>query len=126
MKPSALHRTKGLNPSGWLDRRTPLAKVNRKRRKRREAEGKVYGPYHKAMSTMDCILKGHPLHQCYGPICGHHLKRVANGGEDRGNEVPVCVRLHAELHFEGDGVVEAKYEVDLNALAARLAVELRP
>jgi hypothetical protein len=119
MKPTPLHRT------SWLRRLVELRPRNPERQKRREKAGKVYGPYHRAMSGLPCILASHPLHECRGPVCGHHLRRVSAGGEDMGNEVPVCIRAHVECHTEGDRRVEERYGVDFHALAERLAEELR-
>ena len=116
----------------WLSRKTPLARktpinpVNRERKKRRADEGEVYGPYHRAMAKLPCSLAGYPPHVCVGIVCGHHLTRVGNGGIDRANEVPVCVRAHRECHTRGDRWVEYRYGVDLRRLAERLAETIDP
>lgn len=85
---------------------SPLPKVNKERRARREAEGLVYSEHHHWIMRQPCELRDHPLHQCgtfpeRHPIEGHHLKHVGNGGEDRANEIPCCPVGHDFLHSLG-------------------------
>lgn len=104
--------------------RKPMPKVNEERLKRREEQGLVYGPYHRWVETQPCILTGHQLHECEfylgrSGIEGHHLKTVASGGKDAGNEVSVCAKLHDLLHQHGKTWAEARYpglSLDLEAV----------
>jgi hypothetical protein len=91
--------------------------VNRKRKAKRLAEGKVYGLTHRAYDAMPCFLEG--LHECWLPVRGHHRKSVKNGGQDSDGEIPACIRAHAELHDCGEAYVEAKYGISLDEVQAQ-------
>lgn len=58
---------------------------------------------------------------CWGPISGHHVKAVGSGGQDYGNEVPLCEFHHLhELPNMGQKAFEEKHGVDLESTAAHL------
>jgi hypothetical protein len=83
-----------------------LPDVNLERQKRRQEEGLVKGPHHHWIANEPCVLAGAPGHVCgftedQPAICGHHLKTIGSGGEDRNNEVPVCALAHIEFHAAG-------------------------
>ena len=105
-----MKRRKGTKRAG-----TPIPKRNRKRQRKRKADGKVYGPLHRAVCELPCFLAGHPLHECLGPVKGHHVKSVGSGGTDEDGEIPACVRAHDELHWS-EVKVEQKYGVNLDAI----------
>ena len=105
-----------------IPRRTPLKQGSRLRlfgrvRQRRRAKGDVYGPYHRYVGTLPCVVGGGG---CKGAVAGHHLKTVAAGGKDHGNEVPLCVPHHQTLHIGGRVLFEARFDVDLAEQADRV------
>lgn len=102
-----------------LTRRTPLRRVNPERQKRREEAGQVYGPYHRYVKTLPCILAGRSGHTCWGPVTGHHVKTVGAGGLDERNEVPCCVMAHREIHAGARGF-EREWGIDLVREATRM------
>lgn len=71
----------------------------------------VYGSEFYRVSSLDCC------------VCGevgwwaHHLKRTGNGGVDKGNIVPLCLRHHSEVTNGGDESFEKKYDVDFKQVA---------
>ena len=101
----------------------PMKKENRRRKKGRKDEGAVYGEYHDWIATHPCILRA--LHSCEGVVVGHHLKSVGSGGEDAGNEVPMCEAAHTKgphaIHGPNSGprTFEKYWGVDLEALAKK-------
>lgn len=95
-------------PTSWLKSLTPLRKVNPDRKKKRQEEGLVYGPYHR------WVGKFHPClvfnSDCWGPISGHHVDPVGNGGQDLDNEVALCEFHHLhDLHHHGRPAFEQKH-----------------
>ena len=113
MKRSALRRTKGLNP-------TPLAKVNRKRKAK---------DWHKHFGSVSRVLAVNALGCAVcreGPSENAHVRSRAAGGTWR-DVVPLCWWHHREQHAIGWETFRRRYpDRDFDALAARLAVELRP
>lgn len=104
-----------------LVRRTRINPVNRDRRAKRQAEGKVYGEYHRYVSEQPCILAFNPEgSQCFGDTVGHHVETVGHGGEDEGNEVSLCVQHHDEVHRLGIDTFQDRYGIDLDMEAANL------
>lgn len=91
---STIDRKTPLKRGGRL-KRSPIKRVNRERAKARRENEKVYGPYHVWISTLPCHFASH---ECIGVVKGHHVKTVATGGEDYGNEIPLCVQHHTEAH----------------------------
>ena len=79
----------------------------------------VYGPYHTWVKGLAC----HVAISCEGPVDGHHLKSVGAGGQDHGNEVPLCRLHHRQIHQMGLSRFEALHGVRLKLRAARLAKE---
>ena len=106
-----------LKRSGWIARKKGVNPINRER-KERDRGDRVYGPYHKWISTLPCVIGGN----CFGPVKGHHVKSVGARGEDFGNEVPLCVKHHDEGHTGGWKSFAAKYSIDLQERAYRLAI----
>ena len=105
----------------WQDAsRAELPAVNKERRKRRADAGLVYGEHHRHVATLPCVLQGLPGHHCWGDVCGHHLKTVATGGEDRRNQVPVCTSAHAEFHARPLSEMCERYRRDFRSLACEI------
>jgi hypothetical protein len=107
-----------------IPRRTPLKQRSRLRpfgrvRKRRQAKGDVYGPYHRFVGTLrSCIVGRSPAIYCFvSTVAGHHLKTVGAGGRDYGNEVPLCASHHSLLHRIGPSRFEQLYGLNLEAEA---------
>lgn len=101
-----------------LKARKRLNPINRKRQAKRKAEGKVYGPYHRWISDHHGCAVFSPG-DCYGDVAGHHLKTVGAGGEDAGNEIPLCAKHHTEIHAGLDDF-EWRYGIIVEAEAAYL------
>ena len=61
-------------------------------------------------------------HICSGKMHAHHCREGANGSmgkkPDDSTAVPLCEVAHAEIHNVGWRTFEARYGVDLSALAA--------
>jgi len=84
-----------------IARKTRLNPLNGERRARARGD-RIYGPYHRYVASLGtCILADHPDHECIGETTGHHLKTIAAGGEDEGNEIDVCALAHASIHTLG-------------------------
>lgn len=71
-----------------------------------------------------CAILDKAGHQCSGKMHAHHCREGADGGTGMkpGDDtaVPLCDLAHAEIHAKGWQTFEAKYGVDLSALATRL------
>lgn len=52
-----------------------------------------------------------------------HVRTRGSGGQDLGNCVPLCSKHHAEQHRIGIKSFEAKYGVNLVAIASSLAAQ---
>lgn len=111
-------------------RNTEVKRFNRRRLAKRKAENLVYGTHHKAMARFACVLIGSNGHVC-GPapkqrkVCGHHLKTVATGGEDRNNEVPVCGLAHLEFHAAGSvSVMCNRHGKDFRSMAVEYTLAI--
>lgn len=106
-----------------------IPQVNRKRKAKRKAEGLVYGWYHREVKRRQCIGWGHPHHACevMGPrrnIEGHHVTSVGAGGKDRGNEVPVCPKLHDQVEGKVWGWSRSRVEKMLGVGLREIAREI--
>jgi hypothetical protein len=79
----------------------------------REPEQRTFPRHRKFVRSHSCCVPG-----CMGsPIDFHHLKtRGSGGGDDTG--IGACRAHHAECHAIGISRFDAKYGVDLWALAA--------
>ena len=90
---------------------------------RRQHQPGVYGPYHRWIASKPCTLwlLG-KSHACNVRVDGHHLRTIGAGGKDYGNEVPLCLFAHAEVHTSGRTRFEAKYGIDLGNIAEYLRV----
>ena len=88
----------------------------KRRRRKRPKHGKVYGPYHRWIKGFPCVIGV----GCFGDEAGHHIRTVGAGGEDHGNEVPLCVRHHYMVHQQGRLRLSAGYGVDIVAVAKEL------
>ena len=97
--------------------------------KGRATGDEVYGPLFEACKRLPCILGGHPDHQCWGPVTGHHVKRVGAGGVDWENVVPMCRHLHALCHGQSWGTterdVERRFQIDLGHVATWITHQIR-
>jgi hypothetical protein len=100
-----------------LERGTPLRAAGRPSKRfaaRREPK------YCAWIRTLPCLLAGRTCHDCYGPVeCCHVVSRGA-GGYDRGNTFPACRSAHRYQHRAGIRTFEARYALDLAALATQL------
>lgn len=94
-----------------IERRTPLRKSNPKRRKKLYA--KQFGTYADVVRTFPCCVCGH-----FGADPHHVTTRGASGSKS--DLVPLCRDHHREWHDKGRATFEAKYSVDLAAIARRL------
>lgn len=81
-------------------------------------------PSHLAwIRKMPCAVRGH---DCRGPVHAHHVRENSGGGTSMKPSdawaVPLCGEgHHAELHRIGAQSFAAKHDIDLRALAIRLA-----
>ena len=87
-----------------IERRTPIKKVNRKRKAKREAEH--FGDKAKWVRTLVCLVCGrYPVQAC-------HAKSRGAGGTAE-HLVPMCVDHHRQQHQMGIDTFGALYNVDL-------------
>lgn len=102
--------------------------VARHKQSRRE-QGLVYGPYHKWIGTLPCLVAGLAGHKCWGRVRGHHVEHAGNGGLDFGNEVPLCDGAHTHGPFAIHGVGMSRgrfnehYGVNIKTAAKHLGGE---
>lgn len=99
-------------------RRNAIRKVNRERQARRAREDRVYGSYHRWIGTWPCLLANA---SCWGTVAGHHVRSVGAGGEDYANEIPLCTFHHGVIEAKGRLTFEARYGLDLEAVARGMA-----
>lgn len=63
--------------------------------------------------------------RCEGPVHAHHIRSAATAGigikPSDFNVVPLCMIHHAEIHYEGCDTFSANHNLDLSALAEKLA-----
>lgn len=100
-----------------LRRHTRLRPVNRERKLERYEE--TFGDRGALIRAMPCLCRGN---ECWGPIEAAHVKSRGAGGTRR-DLVPLCSAHHQEQH-RGIETFATKYSIDLQAAAAKLAVEL--
>lgn len=55
----------------------------------------------------------------------HHVKTVNSGGRDLGNVYPCCLDCHHAIENQGRGTYEAKWKVDIAAVAQEIGNEPR-
>jgi hypothetical protein len=115
----ALKRGAGLKPGKPLARKTRLRPVNPERKLERYARN--YGDRGAIVRAMPCLLLA--AGGCKGAVEAAHVKSRGAGG-DRRSLIPLCMGHHNEQHQHGAKTFAAKYEVDLGAAAARIAVDL--
>jgi len=95
-------------------KRTPIKRYGA-RRKKRDNDGLVYGWFHIWVRRFPCMIGVY----CQGDVVGHHVKSVGAGGQDLGNECPLCAAHHREIHDKGKTAFEFKYSVDMNKEARK-------
>ncbi len=78
-----------------------------------------YGPYHDYVARQKCVLW--TRRECFGRVTGHHVRSVGAGGRDHGNEVPLCLKHHHELHTVGRRTFEREYGLDLKSIAQQIS-----
>lgn len=88
-------------------------------------ETKVRSPAHlKHVRSFVCCAFGRSGHECGGRMECHHVHENTDGGigTKPSDEftVPLCATHHRLLHDHGETAFQAKYGVDLLAIAARL------
>jgi hypothetical protein len=110
-----------------LRRKIRLKPVNPKRAKARKARD--FGPYADWIRQRVCIVEGSVWHhyQVYQRVPGPaywteaaHVRSRGAGGRAEGNLVPLCVMHHREQHEDGIQSFQARYGLDLRAIAASL------
>ena len=118
MKRTPLRRKTRLKAGKPPQSKTPLRKSNPERKKRVRGD-EVYGDFHRWIKTQPCVF-GYvdAVHDCAGPVTGHHIKSVGAGGKDYANEVPVCDRAHNVIHTHG---ISARERTFLEALGRQYA-----
>lgn len=94
-----------------LIRRTPLAKVNNKRK--RKLYAKNFGDYADLIRQMPCVVCGR--FDCEP----HHVKSRGAGG-DKSSLVPLDRRCHIMFHAMGKESFERRFMIDLESEAALL------
>lgn len=107
-----------VNRGGWIKRRTRIkAKGGSRFPKQRQPE------YTAWITTLSCTVANA---DCWQGIHPAHVNRTrASGAPDLGEVVPLCPFHHAEQ--EGRTArFNAKYGIDLSAIAIRLACEYQP
>lgn len=77
-----------------------------------------YGEYHQYIKTLRCLLEH--TGECLGPVTGHHVKSIGAGGQDEGNEIPLCVQHHTEIHTLGRKTFAKRNGLDLRNECERL------
>ena len=88
-------------------KRSRMPGRNRKRQKRREEAGEVYGPYFRWMSGKPCeAANGNCI--TWAPTVGHHVRSVGAGGVDAENLAPLCILHHREAHDGNLGHIDLK------------------
>lgn len=110
-------RRSTLAPGAGLERRTRVKPVNKARRAKRFARN--FGAKRFWIVTLDCVIPG-----CWQtPVEAAHVKSRGAGGTSA-HMVPLCALHHAEQHAIGIRTFgEAKYGLDLLAIAAKLEAE---
>lgn len=118
-----LRSTAKLQARARLQTRTPIAKVNRKRK--RKAYARNYGERGALVRAMPCVLLGRG---CSGRVVAAHVRARGMGGAkgDRRCLAPLCDGHHRELddRLGSPERFAERYGVDLLAEAERIAVEL--
>jgi len=128
--------------SGPIKRKTPLKagkplstkkrirKSNPEKKRRSRADPRsgrrhTYGGYHQWIKRQPCEARGDgkcdlPDYQrARGLVDGHHVKSIASGGRDYGNEIPLCRRHHIWIETYGPTKFTKKTGVDPAAAAER-------
>ena len=100
--------------SGGLRRKTPLRQVNPQRAAKRRRE--AFGRRAVVVRTLRCLVGA----GCEGAVEAAHVRSRGAGG-DRRDLIPLCSRHHREQHACGIKTFSARYGLDLQAEAARLA-----
>lgn len=117
-----LQRRTPLRRTATLKRSTPLSPRNIGRRARRFAE--AFGERGAAVRGRPCLCRGRSLTSpCSGPVEAAHARSRGAGGSRR-DLVPLCRGHHREQHRRGVRTFAATYQLDLDAEARRIAVEL--
>lgn len=103
--------------SAPIKRKTPLRRVNRKRRAK--AFARNYGDRGQAIREMPCLVHGYA---CWS-VAAHVQARGMGGRKgDRRSLVPLCQTLHSELDDRlGVDAFDHKYQTDLRREASRIA-----
>lgn len=123
-------RGKGL-ARGEGPKRTTAIKARNPKRRAAKWE-KNYGARRAWIVSLGCLIAGHPLHRCEGPLDAAHVIATGMGGakSDRRKIVCLCRAAHREAgehpgigRWDGTqrAAFQAKYEVDLIEQAADLA-----
>lgn len=85
----------------------------------RESDKVLSEGHKKWVRGHECLCAGRAGHICEGKMHAHHATtRGAGGGDDV--TVPLCAKAHDEGHVKGWKTFEAKYALNLLAIAAEL------
>lgn len=112
-----------------IQRKTRLKSVNRERAAKRKARD--FGEYAEWIREQWCVMLGwtstyrriparKPAHGCWTFTEAAHVKSRGAGGHAECNLIALCTRCHGELHHVGRKSFEAKYGIQLGAIAADL------
>ena len=119
MKRSPLRRKAALRPGSRRMKRSPLKRVNARRK--RERFERAYGSVARVLwyRSCACVVPGCPGRSEYA----HVRSRGAGGTADDG--VPACNAHHRLLHRLGVRLFNAMFGIDLADLAAQHALRWR-
>lgn len=78
----------------------------------------IYGQEFFRVAGKPCHV--HPEKRSSWP---HHVRTVNAGGKDHGNVYPCCVDCHHAIENQGRGTYEAKWNVDIAAVAKEIGDE---
>lgn len=135
-----LRRYTPLKRSGFLSRGKPLPRVNKERAKRRRDE--AFGAQAELCRRMPCVVCWRPTAADVDPdVSGligaarrfgksmalsdpHHVPTRGAGGRD-GDTVPLCRAHHQEWHGIGERSFDAKYGLNLRAVARSIREAMR-
>jgi hypothetical protein len=74
--------------------------------------------FHKWVATFECLLIA--KHICGGRVEACHVRSRGAGGDDVGNEIPLCKLAHQQWHLWGRLTWQKRYDVDAQVAAALL------
>jgi hypothetical protein len=114
----SLKRRTPLRSRAELPRETPIAPVNRARKKRLHAE--QFGPadFQAFIRSQPCVIADRG--GCEGPVEIAHVVSRGAGGGWASNVVAMCRQHHAKQHALGVQTFEQRYGISLHYEAGRI------